>query len=579
MLDSDLARLPLFQDLRPDLQDEIVRHMQLRLYAADEVICRAGEPGNSLFVVHSGLANVLVSGPQGNRAIARLRRGDIIGEASLITGEPRSATVVTVFPTAVLELTSDALAQVLADHPELLINITRIAVDSALAHRLASARAQHGVSRRRGEAIAFVFYRHHARLADAIVQASADSTPRSITLLDLTACLTARNSNGRPQTPAAALAVMDELLASNAAVIIAASPDCPDMAVLFENMDRILFLGDFEEVEKLAHEWNWGGEAALMGNAPVDRSPEGLRVVRMINVSKPRPDIEWLGRHLARTKLGLALGAGGAKGFAHIGALKVLEDAGYVIDYVAGSSMGAIIGAWIALGLPADKVDSLMRAAFNQETVKTLFKLSLGGTSNGIHALIRLVRETTEDRTFSQLATPLVVMTVDLNSRRPAAIVDGPVWEALVAGSALPGLFPPYQRGEQRLVDGLTLVPVPTQAAREAGADIVIASNVLSWKTDPHWPGEPAPPPPKTNSGPRLLDTLLEVMDLAQYDSSIRHAAQADVVITPRFGPASWRDFHLADLFLTAGRVAAESELTCLKSLAHPNRLTFQVEH
>jgi hypothetical protein len=67
-----------------------------------------------------------------------------------------------------------------------------------------------------------------------------------------------------------------------------------------------------------------------------------------------------------------------------------------------------------------------------------------------------------------------------------------------------------------------------------------------------------------------MLDTLLEVMDLAQLDSSVRHAALADVVITPRFGPGSWRDFHLADLFLAAGRAAAEEQLATLQSLARP---------
>jgi NTE family protein len=577
VVDAELMHVQVFQDLEPELQDEIVRSMRLRQYAAEEVICRAGEPGNSLFVIQSGLANVLVPGPQGNRIIRRLRRGDTFGEDSLITGESRSATVAAVFPTDVLELTSDALAQVLATHPELLTNITRIAVDSALAHRLASTRTR-DVGRRRGEAIAVVFHRRHSRLANAIVRATIDSSPRKVALIDLTASLTDRAVNAALRTSAEALTVMDDLLASSTAVISAVTTDCPDMTVLFENMDRILFVGELEEVESLALEWNWGGEAALVGSAALPRAPEGLRVVRTIKAETQSQDIAWLGRHLARTKLGLALGAGGAKGFAHVGALKVIEEAGYVIDYVAGSSMGAVIGAWVALGMSADRIESLMRAVFTRETVQALFKLSLSGISNGAHELTRLVRETTEDRTFSQLAIPLVVMTVDLNARRPAAIMDGPVWEALVAASALPGLFPPHQRGNQRLVDGLALVPVPTQAARDAGADIVIASNILSWNTATHWPGQPVPPPPRASSGSRLLDTLLEVMDLGQYDSSVRHAAQADVVMTPCFGPGSWRDFHLADFFMASGRAAAEAELPCLRSLTNPNTLCLFME-
>src|SRR5207249_1204122 len=80
-------------------------------------------------------------------------------------------------------------------------------------------------------------------------------------------------------------------------------------------------------------------------------------------------DPEWLTRHLTGTKLGIALGAGGAKGYAHVGVLQVLEEAGYVVDYVAGSSIGAIIGAYLALGSGAGEIDATLRRAFNAEAV------------------------------------------------------------------------------------------------------------------------------------------------------------------------------------------------------------------
>jgi hypothetical protein len=78
------------------------------------------------------------------------------------------------------------------------------------------------------------------------------------------------------------------------------------------------------------------------------------------------------------------------------------------------------------------------------------------------------------------------------------------------------------------------------------------------------------PKAPAVKPASRMLDTMLEVMDLAQLDASVRHAALADVVVTPRFGPGSWRDFHLADLFLAAGRQAADEELRLLRTLARP---------
>jgi hypothetical protein len=94
--------------------------------------------------------------------------------------------------------------------------------------------------------------------------------------------------------------------------------------------------------------------------------------------------------------------------------------------------------------------------------------------------------------------------------------------------------------------------------------------NLMSRETLAAWPGQEPPPPEEEKPGSRMLKTLLEVMDLSQLDTSVRHAALADVVVTPRFGPGSWRDFQLADLFLAAGREAAEAELTSLRSLARP---------
>jgi predicted acylesterase/phospholipase RssA len=105
----------------------------------------------------------------------------------------------------------------------------------------------------------------------------------------------------------------------------------------------------------------------------------------------------------------------------------------------------------------------------------------------------------------------------------------------------------------------------------EAGADVTVSVNIMSRETLPAWPGDVPPEPAPVRAGSRMLETLLEVMDLAQLDSSVRHAALADVVITPRFAPSSWRDFHLADLFLAAGRAAAEEQLGNLRSLARPN--------
>jgi NTE family protein len=229
-----------------------------------------------------------------------------------------------------------------------------------------------------------------------------------------------------------------------------------------------------------------------------------------------------------------------------------------------------MVGAWLDLGMTAAEVEATMRAWFSPENVAEMFTLTFAGTSGGIELHRRMCRETTGDRSFRELKVPLVAMTVDLNTRQPAPIREGPVWEGLVASTALVGLYPPFARAGQRLVDGLALVPVPTTAVAEAGADILISGTLMSREPLPAWPRADVPPPRGLRRTTGTLDSLFEVMDLAQLDASVRHAALADVVITPRFGPSTWRDFHLADLFLAAGREAARQQLPSLHALTRP---------
>jgi CRP-like cAMP-binding protein len=175
-----LARNPLFEGLEPAELEELNWRMQPRRFAANEAICREGEPGDSLFVIADGLARVIVSDPSGDRrAVARLRRGDVIGEMSLLTGEPRSATVVAGTPTTALELGQRDFAALLADHPRILANLARI-----LSRRLAETTTQVADRRARGEAIALLVGPASARLVPALVAAAEAASPRPVASLD-----------------------------------------------------------------------------------------------------------------------------------------------------------------------------------------------------------------------------------------------------------------------------------------------------------------------------------------------------------------------------------------------------------
>lgn len=533
-----LARHPLFDGLDADALDEVRAALEPRRFEARETICRAGETGHEIWVIAEGLAHVSLTDAAGQeRVVAHLRRGDVVGEMSFVTGEPRTATVLAAVPLVAFELGNEALARIVAQRPAILTNLSQI-----LTRRLADTTAQAVGSGQRGEAVALLVGRNATSIAARALRAAAETAVRPVATLEPDESLDE------------ALARLDDLLADHGTVVVSLAADRRDAGLLLDQVDRAVAILDVGETTP----WR------LSGNRPIEVVGSHTR------------DTDWIGRHLVRTKLGLALGAGGAKGYAHVGALQVVEDAGYTIDAVSGSSIGAVLGAWIALGMDSTEVEATMRKAFSPEAVADIFKLSMAGTSTGLETITRIFRETTGDATFDDLVIPLVVMTVDLVDRAPAPIVDGPVWQALLAATALAGIFPPYEQDGRRLVDGLALVPVPSREVAAAGADVTCSINLISRDTLPAWPGqEPLAEQPGRQRS-RMLDTLLEVMDLSQLTSSEQHAALADVSITPRFGPSTWRDFQLADLFLAAGGQAAREALPRLRELARPQRPSHQ---
>jgi NTE family protein len=508
----DLSTIELFEGLGPGELPQIYSRARHRHFPTGMTICAEGEPGTSMFIIESGVADVTIAGEH----VRRMRQGDVVGEIAVLTGEPRSATVTAVVPTDVVELQRDALSAVLAQSPQLLANLTRV-----LSRRLATAHDR-TVASRRGEAVGLLFDAELLPYVKDVVAAAESATPKSVAVVEFDS-----------------LHHLDRVLSENAFALVPAESSERNRATMDLHMDRVVV---------------------------VDRS-----------VLDPSdwPSLARLGRHLTRTKLGLALGAGGAKGFAHVGVLEVLQNAGYTVDFVSGSSIGAVVGACIGMGMSAAEIDQTLRRRFSPEVVKTVFSLSFSGGSAGYDTMKELTSELAGPRTFADLSVPLTVMTVDLSTRQPVPISDGPLADALLAGTALAGLFPPFRRGSQRLVDGLALVPVPTDSAVALGADITLSVNLMSREQLRSWPDEPVP----ADEGPagdvkpqRMLETLLEVMDLAQLDASVRHAAKADVAVTPRFGPCTWRDFHMADRFLAAGREAATEMLSGLQAIARPQQ-------
>jgi NTE family protein len=272
-----------------------------------------------------------------------------------------------------------------------------------------------------------------------------------------------------------------------------------------------------------------------------------------------------------RPVVGVALGGGGARGIAHIGVLRVLEREGMPIDCLAGTSIGGIVAAAYASGLTPDQLEE---EAKNTTNAWQMFRFADPGPLK--HGLLRgnRLQNFFEDRlgskTFADLEIPLAIVSVDLNAREEAVITEGSVSLAVRATISVPGLFMPVEVHGKRLVDGGLLNNVPVSAARQLGADVVIAVDV-----------EPDPQDPTharfTSSRwmPEGLTRTFATMDeaisllLAKVQENYLHQHPPDIAVRPVIpaGINVLSGYNRVEELIRAGEECAEAALPELRKL------------
>jgi len=268
---------------------------------------------------------------------------------------------------------------------------------------------------------------------------------------------------------------------------------------------------------------------------------------------------------LDRKKVGLVLSSGAARGLAHVGVLEVLEKNGIPIDMIAGTSIGAIVGAAYAAG---KSIDEIARTVTGLSLMKMMTLADFTVPTSGFIKGKRIdgwLKSLIGNINFADLKIPFTCLATDIGTGKEVVIKQGPVAAAVRASASMPVIFTPARWQGNYLFDGALVEPIPVRAAREMGADIVIAVNVVPYmggrkkKVDA---GDT-----KTRKEPNVFSIVVRMIYIMGYQAALAGLREADVVITPEVGHILPGSFNRARECILQGKRAARHALPEIKSI------------
>ena len=287
-----------------------------------------------------------------------------------------------------------------------------------------------------------------------------------------------------------------------------------------------------------------GGAAAAFlaacGSTPPKPAP--------VEATPPPPVVPPPAPVLRPPRLGLALGGGASRGFAHIGVIQVLEENGIRPELVAGTSAGSVVATLYASGKTGADLGRL--AASMDESGFADWAFPGRGLLRG-EALGRYVRQQTGGRSIEQMPLKLGIVATDLDSGQPILFERGDPGVAVRASSAVPAVFQPVRIGKHEYVDGGLVAPVPVRFARQMGAELVVAVDISE-----------APDGAPTGDAMRMLLQTFSIMGRSINAFELR---EADVVVRPKLVGVAGTDFTTRKQSIQAGRDAMTAQLRLLR--------------
>jgi NTE family protein len=480
----------LFGQLGPDTIAFLRQNVQWVEIGAGEVLMAQGAPGDSAYLSISGRFRVYMAGDDGvQRVVRELGRGEVIGEMSLYTGEPRSATVVAIRDSVLARLDKPHFEAMLARDPQVSIVLTRQIIG-----RLQTQHLHHPVSA--PVTVALLPVSDGVELQD-FAQRLARQLERfgRVRIVDAVAIDRGLNEPGVALREGADVerrlaSALDRVEAEHDFVLLLANPDADAWTRrCIRHGDELLLVADatrapaVHEIERqcLADpaKRSEAAETLVLLHPPQTTVPRGMRhwvarrpVAGHVNLRPGREaDVARLARLLSRNAVGLVFGGGGARGFAHLGIWRALRARGVEIDWVGGTSIGAAMAALVAFDPEVDGAIDIARAGFRGNPTGDYNLLPLMSLIKG-----RRVRAAIDRSLHALAGGPIDVedlwkgffcIASNYSQGHEQRLASGDLGRALLASMAIPGALPPAIRDGEILCDGGTFNNFPVDVMRE----------------------------------------------------------------------------------------------------------------
>lgn len=464
----------IFGTLDDAVLNDLARCLELRTVGCGAIILREGDPADSMLILLNGRLRVSRRAAQGTLNLYNeIRPGESVGEAGMILQQPRAADVTAIRDSTLAILQRKSFERLLVDHPIPLNRVFSQVIFNHLRHTPQTVERQYAQS-------FVVIPLHHGDTATEVARSLTVELSRTGRVCHMSAKVHSapalRDHSGESELErlAALEREFDYLVYEGEASIT------PWTRRAFRQADQVIFVAASDAASDHAHNGKPLAEEAgyalkrkhfvlvhpaeAKAAGPLDqwRSNPDFERVYLIRRGNDR-DSSRLARFITGNAFGLVLGGGGARGFAHVGVLRALEEAGIPVDVVGGNSMGALIGAQYACGTPLDDILAQTSRFARGGERPTIPIISLLSGRRIERDLRRIFGETV----IEQLWLPYFAAACNLSEAVTAVQDSGPLWRAVLASNSPAGLLPPVPSNGHLLVDGAILDNVPVGAMRQ----------------------------------------------------------------------------------------------------------------